>query len=165
MGIFNKPKKEKVEKAAKELIQMEKDKRILRYFIVNAEEVTSPTLGDCRYIYPKSGNYDEIMGVSNIDLVKEIYAQNGIILKNHVTKVNFFNNLNFKKENVEVLYITQSDISKLSDIQKEFLNDTAPLNFTYDRECDRRLGDVKNLVYQVAHPEIFQVKGSEKRDR
>lgn len=157
MTFLNRLRKEKIEEATKELTQMEQDRLILRYRVVDAAEVNSPTLGFCRYIYPKLGMFDSIIPVSNIDFVREVYAKNGIVLQKHVS------NLNNKKE--EVLYITLEDIDKLSNAQKKFLDDTAPLPYRYHddhyRTIGRRVTDILNEVYQVAHPEVVEILKAE----
>ena len=157
MGIFNRGKKEKIEEATKELTQMELDRRILRYLVVDAAEVNSPTFGFCRYIYPKSGMIDDLMKVSYIDFVKQVYAKNGIVLQKHVSHLG----------NKEVLYITEKEIAKLSDTQENFLNDTAPVyHDDRGRTQGQRVIDIINEVYQAAHPEVVEIlKAEEIRKR
>ena len=94
------------------------DANILRYLVINSENVNSTAVKDplgCQYIFVKPGMMDDLAGVSNIDFVQAIYAENGINLKKHNSKFG------------EVLYIAAADALKLNDTAKSFLGQTAPI--------------------------------------
>lgn len=129
--------------AKEQLEKMNIDKNILRYLIVNAADVNSTAVNDkfgCRYIYVKPGMYEEEMDVSNIDFVQEIYAQNGIQLKKHISHM-------YGKE-VEVLFITITDLSKLTDLQQQFIASTAPADQTSHRERSRATEIINTVFYR-----------------
>ena len=125
------------------------DKRLLRYLIVDVDEVEAPMLGACVRIYPKLGLFNSILEISNFDLVKEVYAQHGIVL-------------HLDEKEPGVLYIKMSDILKLSGKQKRFLAETAPLPYFYMEEnIKQRAGHISRLVSQAAHPEWSPVNNQE----
>ena len=143
--------KERIDATIKEIEQMEQDGRILRYLVVGTDWVSSKTLGDCHYIYPKLGMFNNF--VSNIDFVKEVYAQHGIILQKHIS--------NLDKKETEVLYIKMSDYDMLSNEQKRFLSDTAPSWYS-----DSERASCFNMVLsKVVSPSVkLQYKNKMKND-
>ncbi|MFQ6739702.1 MAG: hypothetical protein ACLRFJ_03500 [Alphaproteobacteria bacterium] len=118
---------------------MNVDKCLLRYLVINAGNVRSTVSDDplgCLYIYVKPGMYEKIIEVSNIDFVQEIYAQNGIQLKKHISHMD--------GKETEVLFITITDLSKLTDLQQDFVSDTAP---TYSRHfTNSRATEIINTI-------------------
>ena len=124
-----------------QLEQMTTDTDLLRYLIIDSKNVKSTVTDDkwgCRYIYVKPGFYDKILGVSNIDFVQEIYAQNGINLKKHISHLD--------NNETEVLFIAASDILKLTDMQQNFLYGTAP-DVGFDRRSRARSSQVINTIF------------------
>lgn len=148
MGIFNRQKKEKIERATKKMEQMEQDKRILRYLVIDSEVIARSTaIKDpygCRYIYIKSGGQSSYAGahISNVDFVQGIFAQYKINLKKHVSHLD--------GEETEVLCMGVSDYNKLPDLQKNFLDEIAPTSRVYG-ERDRALMDRSSeIVNEIA---------------
>lgn len=135
------------ENSTKKIEQMNIDKRILRYLVVDCEKMkTSTAIKDplgCKYIYVKSGMQDDLVGVSNIDCVQIIYASHGINLKKHVSHLD--------GKTTEVLVIGNSDILKLNETQQNFLNETAPYSFIHDSEANKRMVGIINQIYHASH--------------
>lgn len=168
MGIFNREKKEKIEEATKEMTQMELDRRILRYLIIDSEVIVRSTAiedpAGCRYIYIKSDDkqtyyYDRIHRfISNVDLVQGIFAQYKINLKKHVSHLD--------GKETEVLYIGVSDYNKLSDLQKRFLDEIAPTSLVYgerDRALTERLSEIANGMFFKNGRTVSKDQGHESR--
>ncbi|MFQ6778338.1 MAG: hypothetical protein ACLRFI_03535 [Alphaproteobacteria bacterium] len=119
--------------------------------IVNSEPVNSTVANgaECKYIYVKPGMYDNLMKISNIDFVREIYAINGINLKKHIS------HLDNKEE--EVLYITAADILKLSDAQGRFLYETAP-SFSHHHNRNSLAIQIVNNIYHRREQQIDKTR-------
>ena len=110
------------------------DANILRYLVTDSKIIDSPIIkGECQYVYVKPGKTDN--EISNIDFVQAIYAENGISLKKHTSVLD--------GKNVEVLYITSADISKLNDTAKSFLQQTAPV---FDDKTHVRKAEIVNKM-------------------
>ena len=129
--------------AEEQLKQMDVDKRILRYLVTGAVRVNSTVVKDplgCRYIYVKSGYYDDLLKISNIDFVQQIYVANGIPVSKHVSHMG-------DKEQ-EVLFIPVSDVLQLTDVQQKFLDSTAPytLRAGNDKEANSRSVEIVNAI-------------------
>jgi len=111
-NFFDKFKKNKFEKATKTVENKKTVKEtyeeVLPQLIANMEFVNSTAEGGktCMYIYPHSN--------ANPDFIKEAFADMGINLKKHVSHLD--------NKTQEVLYITVSDMNKLTQEQKNFFD-------------------------------------------
>jgi hypothetical protein len=93
--------------------QKTKYQNVLRQLIDHAEHVYSTAVKSALpvlYIYPVPD--------ANIDLIKDMYADMGIILNKHISHLD--------GKETEVLYITAKDIFSLPSELQEFLESTAP---------------------------------------
>jgi len=137
MGIFNFVRgRQKVE-------HLWLDKEILHYLIVDCKLGA----GTDRYIYPKPGMFNDEIAISNIDFVMEVYAKHGIFLKKTVS-------LDDKK--TEVLYISGGDLGKLSQVQQEFLVDSAPLNALHVDAAKQRIIEIERTVSQTLGSRVME---------
>lgn len=134
----------------KQISKMNTDARILRYLVVDADIVHSTAVRDalgCHYIYVKPGMADGISGVSNIDFVQTVYAQHGIMLKKHKSHLD--------GKEIEVLYMSVSDVIKLPKIQQWFLDKTAPRDYSHCSSSDgaqSRAVDIYNKIFHQLYP-------------
>lgn len=110
---------------AKQIDNSEAEKKyekILHSLIEKVDVVYSTAVKSslpCIYIYVAEG--------VNIDLVQNIYAEFGIQLKKHVSKLD--------KKTQEVLFISTEDYMKLDKKQKAFFDRTAPTS-DYRRQIE-----------------------------
>ena len=130
-------------KAKQNTEKMAIDRDILRYLIIDSKLVHTTALPDdddvAQYIYVKPGMFEDVMDVSNIDTVVTIYAEHGIKLTKHKSHL-------MNKE-VEVLFISASDIMKLNEAQRKFLCDTAP-TISFGVQARTRVTQLINQIYQ-----------------
>ena len=132
-----------------EMRQMAIDRDILRYLIIDSKMVHSTALPEkddlAQYIYVKPGMFEDVMEISNIDAVLAIYATYGINLKKHKSHMH--------NKEVDVLFISVSDIMTMNDTQRKFLSDTAPaIRFGVDANSR-----ITQIINQIWHQN--QVKG------
>lgn len=110
------------------------DANLLRYLVTDSQITNSPVIKcECQYIYVKPGKIDN--EISNIDFVQAVYAENGINLKKRTSMR--------EGKTVEVLYIATSDILKLSNTAKSFLQQTAPV---FDDKIYAREAEIANKM-------------------
>jgi len=120
---------------AERIQKQQQDKRLLRYLITDADLVNSSAVKDplgCHYIYVKPGWYNSEMKLSNINFAQFVYAENGINLKKHISKLD--------GKETEVLLIGVSEEAQLPQSAKDFLEQTAPYYMSAQtRERDTEL--------------------------
>jgi len=126
--------------AKEQLEHKAQDMRILRYLITYAERVHSTAAKGSlvHYIYVQPGMFDNIIGISNIDFVQQVYALNGINLKKHLSHLD--------DKETEVLFITAEDYLNLGEAQQKFLSVTAPLNYLASQDAKERAVNIVNLM-------------------
>ena len=120
----------------------QQDKRLLRYLITDADIVHSTAAPDplgCHYIYVKPGWYNSVTKISNIDFAKFVYAENGINLKKHISKID--------GKETEVLFIGITEEYNLPSASQEFLENTAP--FYIDAKTRERDTELCNKIFKI----------------
>lgn len=128
--------------AEKEEKQIRIDEAVLRFLIIGADNYVSSTAIKerwCYYIFIKPGMMNELMKVSNIDVVQTVYADHGINARKHVS------HLDGKEQ--EVLFIPSSEVAAFDNKKITFLHHTAPVY--YDYAVGKRETELINRVYHA----------------
>lgn len=117
------------------------DEDVLRYLVTGAENFVSSTAIKerwCYYIFVKPGMMEDLMKVSNIDVVQAVYAEHGINTRKHIS------HLDGKEQ--EILYIPSSEVAEYDNDKLTFLRHTAPAHF--DDAVSKRKVELINKVYR-----------------